>query len=248
MEWHTAPSIPQCVYVCVCVLVTVIKTSAPVYTSWIEDTETVTLWDATWPPAHLSRTDLPHRKQVHFLFPPCVHSMWRFLLPVSLNCRPQMSHGKGPATTQNEYVRKCTFLFPSTGETRTGKCRHLSGTFPGASVGQSGTWSSRRRRRIWTAGAESARSCAPPGEGGVWTTCGRSTTWKRSIVIFIIMASQWGERSLFRKTHVTLPAFTLPLPRTQKLLHVVGMEPRRRLERERERENTHTQNLKNIHT
>lgn len=147
----------------------------------------MTLWDATWPPAHLSRTDLPHRKHVHFLFPPCVHSMCRFLLPVSLNCRPQMSHGKGPAATQKEYVRKYTFLFPSTGETRTRKCRHLSGTFPGASVGQSGTWSSRRSRRIWTAGAESARSCAPPGEGGVWTTCGRSTTWKRFIVIFIII-------------------------------------------------------------
>lgn len=36
-------------------------------------------------------------KHVHFLFPPWVHSMCRFRLPVSLNWRPQMSHGNGPA-------------------------------------------------------------------------------------------------------------------------------------------------------
>lgn len=45
---------------------------------------------------HLSRTDLPQTKQVHFLLPPCVHSMCLFLLPVSLNCLPQISQGKGP--------------------------------------------------------------------------------------------------------------------------------------------------------
>lgn len=46
--------------------------------------------------SHLSLTDFPQTKQVHFLLPPCVHSMCLFLLPVSLNCRPQISQGKGP--------------------------------------------------------------------------------------------------------------------------------------------------------
>lgn len=49
--------------------------------------------------AHLSRTDFPQTKQVHFLLPPCVHSMCLFLLPVSLNWRPQISQGKGPEET-----------------------------------------------------------------------------------------------------------------------------------------------------
>lgn len=45
---------------------------------------------------NLSLTDFPQTKQVHFLLPPCVHSMCLFLLPVSLNCRPQISQGNGP--------------------------------------------------------------------------------------------------------------------------------------------------------
>lgn len=45
---------------------------------------------------HLSLTDFPQMKQVHFLLPPCVHSMCLFLLPVSLNWRPQISQGNGP--------------------------------------------------------------------------------------------------------------------------------------------------------
>lgn len=49
--------------------------------------------------SHLSLTDLPQTKQVHFLLPPCVHSMCLFLLPVSLNWRPQISQGKGPKDT-----------------------------------------------------------------------------------------------------------------------------------------------------
>lgn len=49
-----------------------------------------------WKKTYLSRTDFPQTKQVHFLLPPWVHSMCRFLFPVSLNCRPQISQGKGP--------------------------------------------------------------------------------------------------------------------------------------------------------
>lgn len=50
---------------------------------------------------YLSRTDFPQTKQVHFLLPPCVHSMCLFLLPVSLNCLPQISQGKGPEDEKN---------------------------------------------------------------------------------------------------------------------------------------------------
>lgn len=57
---------------------------------------------------YLSRTDFPQTKQVHFLLPPCVHSMCLFLLPVSLNCLPQISQGKGPEDEKNSAVLSYT--------------------------------------------------------------------------------------------------------------------------------------------
>lgn len=67
-----------------------------------------------WRNAHLSRTAFPHTKQVHFLLPPCVHSTCLFLLPVSLNWRPQIWQGNGPEETPGDTgrIRARELAFP----------------------------------------------------------------------------------------------------------------------------------------